>query len=269
VGKVRNQVQAVGTTMTKKIRDVRLGEAIQIGTSTFVKITTNGFMKTDAAGGCKDPVLTSAGASKTFTYTGNYQTFTAYAGCDYKIELWGAQGGSGVRLGGAVTGNGGAGSYTSGAINFPANTNLYVYVGQKGVNAKSGTIVTATAWNGGGTGAYDNQDGDYGGGGGYWGGSYAIYNAAQWGSPGSSYISGHNGCNSLAASATSSNLTFSGQADHYSGNVFADTVMIDGAGYPWTNTRGALQQMPNPSGGYYASGTGHTGHGAARITRLN
>lgn len=50
------------------------------------------------------------------------------------------------------------------------------------------------------------------------------------------------------------------------GYKFSDTVMIDGAGYKWTNTRGAREQMPNPSGGYYASGKGHEGAGYARIT---
>ena len=44
--------------------------------------------------------------------------------------------------------------------------------------------------------------------------------------------------------------------------------MIDGAGYKWTNTKQGLQQMPNPNGGYYASGVGHSGNGAARITYL-
>ena len=44
--------------------------------------------------------------------------------------------------------------------------------------------------------------------------------------------------------------------------------MIDGAGYSWTNTKGSLQAMPNPSGGNYASGVGHSGNGYARITYL-
>ena len=44
--------------------------------------------------------------------------------------------------------------------------------------------------------------------------------------------------------------------------------MIDGAGYAWTNVKGSLQQMPNPSGGNYALGVGHTGNGYARITYL-
>ncbi len=42
--------------------------------------------------------------------------------------------------------------------------------------------------------------------------------------------------------------------------------MIDGAGYAWTNTKGSLEQMPNPNGGYYDNGVGHSGDGAARIT---
>lgn len=53
---------------------------------------------------------------------------------------------------------------------------------------------------------------------------------------------------------------------NYCGKVFTDTVMIDGAGYSWTNTKGALEQMPNPNGGYYVSGVGHSGNGYARIT---
>ena len=44
--------------------------------------------------------------------------------------------------------------------------------------------------------------------------------------------------------------------------------MIDGGGYAWTNTKGSLKQMPNPSGGSYASGVGNSVDGAARITLL-
>ena len=103
-----------------------------------------------------------------------------------------------------------------------------------------------------------------GGGGGYYGGYASDYAA----SGGSSFISGHNGCDAIAESSTSSNIVHTGQPNHYSGYKFTDTKMIDGAGYSWTNTKGSLEQMPNPSGGYYASGTGHTGNGYARITYL-
>lgn len=55
---------------------------------------------------------------------------------------------------------------------------------------------------------------------------------------------------------------------HYSGKVFTNTVMIDGLGYSWTNTKGTQQQMPNPSGGTYATGKGHSGNGYAKISYI-
>ena len=43
--------------------------------------------------------------------------------------------------------------------------------------------------------------------------------------------------------------------------------MIDGGGCEWTtNTRGSQSAMPNPAGGNYTSGIGHSGHGYAKIT---
>jgi len=115
------------------------------------------------------------------------------------------------------------------------------------------------------------------GGGGWYGGANG---EARNSGGGSSYISGHTGCVAIAEGSTTNPRAVrkagctTGTTDnecsiHYSGITFTDTVMIDGAGYAWTNVKGALQAMPNPAGGYYASGVGHTGNGAARITRLN
>ena len=58
---------------------------------------------------------------------------------------------------------------------------------------------------------------------------------------------------------------------HYSGLSFTDTNMIDGKGHTWTNEDVGIKSdnlMPNPNGGYYASGVGHSGNGYARITYL-
>ena len=44
--------------------------------------------------------------------------------------------------------------------------------------------------------------------------------------------------------------------------------MIDGTGYSWTTSKGSQERMPNPTGGNYALGVGHTGNGYARITYL-
>ena len=95
------------------------------------------------------------------------------------------------------------------------------------------------------------------------------------GGSGSSYISGHTG--SVAVTSKSSSSPKSGCTTGTTNNAcsispygytFTNTVMIDGLGYKWTNTKGSLQAMPKPAGGTYASGTGHSGNGYARITWL-
>ena len=119
------------------------------------------------------------------------------------------------------------------------------------------------------------------GGGGFYAGSSGAY-ATGGGAGGSSYISGHTGCVAIAKGSltepreikiggctigTTNNVC----SIHYSGKYFTNTVMIDGAGYNWTNVKGELTPMPDPAsvGSYYASGVGHTGNGAARITQLS
>lgn len=103
-----------------------------------------------------------------------------------------------------------------------------------------------------------------GGGGGYYGGSGGGNSSGHVdsGSSGSCFISGHPGCNAINASGS-----HTGQPNHYSGKVFTSTLMIDGSGYQWTNVKGSLMLMPKPSGGTYASGTGHTGSGYCRISK--
>ena len=71
---------------------------------------------------------------------GQVQEFTAKCSGIYKIETWGAQGGD---IGGYT---GGKGGYSSGTISLIKDSNLFIYVGQAGVNY-------ASAYNGGGYGA--------------------------------------------------------------------------------------------------------------------
>ena len=109
-----------------------------------------------------------------------------------------------------------------------------------------------------------------GGGGGWYGGGRSYHVSSAGG--GSSFISGHNGSNAINTStSTESNIVHTGNATmSYNGRnyTFTSTVMIDGQGYKWTNTKGSRQQMPKPAGGSYASGVGHSGNGYARITYL-
>ena len=100
------------------------------------------------------------------------------------------------------------------------------------------------------------QSGDRAGaGGGYYGG-YATVNVdggrGLRGAGGSSFISGHSGCNAISSSSTSSNIIHTGQPNHYSGNVFTNTVMKAGN-----------ETMPSPTGG---TETGHRGNGYCKIT---
>ena len=116
-----------------------------------------------------------------------------------------------------------------------------------------------------------------GGGGGYYGGfssnavsqSYVSGYCVAPGFGGSGFVSGHSGCNAISASVTNlSNISHSGNSVHYSEISFSSTKMIDGWGYTWTTTKGAREQMPNPTtaSSKYDTGVGHTGNGYARIT---
>jgi hypothetical protein len=76
-----------------------------------------------------------------FSYTGAVQTFTAPSSGNYKLEVWGAQGG----LAGSYAG--GLGGYATGTKTLTAGQVLNIYVGQAGTAPGGGV-----AWNGGGLG---------------------------------------------------------------------------------------------------------------------
>ena len=139
-----------------------------------------------------------------------------------------------------------------------------------------------------GTGGYSNTySTSYiyvaGGGGGYYGGGSGGSIAGSVGSAagGSSYISGHTGSVAITSSSnrtprndSSNSACTTGTSDnfcsiHYSNKKFTDTVMIDGSGYSWTNTKGSLQQMPTINGGLHESGIGNSGNGSAKITMIS
>lgn len=116
--------------------------------------------------------------------------------------------------------------------------------------------------------------GYYGGGASNVGGSNltARYSAGS----GSSYISGHIGCVAITSETDqtpkvgcTTGTSDSNCSIHYSNYQFSNTVMIDGAGYRWTNQKEGQQTIPNPEGGEYPLGTGHLGNGVARVTLLH
>ena len=93
------------------------------------------------------------GISFNFDYTGSYQTFTVPVTGEYKVELWGAQGGTSNSN--TSYGQGGLGGYTAGTILLDKDDTLLVYVGGQGKgNVTSSNYSTTGGWNGGGYGSY-------------------------------------------------------------------------------------------------------------------
>jgi len=102
-----------------------------------------------------------------FGYTGSYQTFTVPFNGYYKVELWGAGGGLGKATFSANLDHAGYGGYTSGEMYLKAGDKYYVYVGQKGPQAVTGSQArSAASFNGGGAGAGASDNDDAGGSGG-------------------------------------------------------------------------------------------------------
>ena len=111
------------------------------------------------------------------------------------------------------------------------------------------------------------SDGSPGGGGGYYGGNEHhdennIYDNLSAG--GSSFISGHSGCDAIKEESIEANIIHTGQSVHYSGYKFSNTIMVDGEGYNWTTSKGEKTGMPTHDG--TGSMIGNSGDGYAKIT---
>lgn len=79
-----------------------------------------------------------------YSYTGTVQEVTLPPG-RYKLQCWGAQGGNS----GSYSGTGSKGGYSEGEITLAEVTTLYIFVGGKGGNGSSTSLVNG-GWNGGG-----------------------------------------------------------------------------------------------------------------------
>ncbi len=151
-------------------------------------------------------------------------------------------------------------SQTAGGI---SNTWSNSFLGEKGSFGKGGGAPYSNSqW------TYGKYVGGGGGSGYYGGGSGSNANGnVSSGGGGSSFISGHKGCDAIEESSTSNAIKHTGFSTHYSGYVFTDTKMIDGAGYSWTDTKGEHTGMPTHDG-TEGNMDGNTGDGYARITYL-
>ena len=139
---------------------------------------------------------------------------------------------------------GGAGGLTGSYGGYYRSGGSYPYTVATGGTQTAGGI----GYNGGagsfGFGGSQTMGHGGGGGSGYYGGANGGYNSSVVGSGagGSSFISGHSGCNAISASSTINNILHTGQAIHYSGLFFTNTSMTAGA---------------------------NSGHGQVRITPVN
>ena len=99
-----------------------------------------------------------------FDYTGGEQTFTAPITGTYKLEVWGAQGGSGS-FNNYSNDKAGYGGYSLGLISINSSSKIYINVGGAGgvVNSINGS---AGGYNGGGNGEATCEGFKYPGGGG-------------------------------------------------------------------------------------------------------
>ena len=89
-----------------------------------------------------------------FDYTGDEQTFTAPISGTYKLEIWGAQGGSYDKY------EGGYGGHSKGNVKLMKEDILYINNGGTGAANLGLSIMSPGGYNGGGTGrsSYNNKN---------------------------------------------------------------------------------------------------------------
>ena len=94
----------------------------------------------------------SDGYTWDFSYTGGVQSYKVLENCPgtYKLEVWGAQGGTANANNSNYAVPGGYGGYSVGTIDLLANDQLYIVVGGKGVNGSSASADYNGGYNGGG-----------------------------------------------------------------------------------------------------------------------
>lgn len=187
-----------------------------------------------------------------------------YFGGGAQSALYGA-------AGGGLTGYNGVISITTDTFTLTESTGGTQTAGGNGGESSyiPSTSYDGNGFNGGfGYGGGGQDMYKSGGGSGYYGGgsSGVTRPRAGSGAGGSSFISGHSGCNAVSNESSSSSIIHTGNSQHYSGYVFSNTIMIDGAGYNWTTNIGSKINMPTHDG--LSTMTGNTGNGHAKITYL-
>lgn len=177
-----------------------------------------------------------------YNYCGKIQNFNAPYKGTFKLEVWGAQGGSRI-VSSTTQSIGGKGGYSFGSIQFNNNDISYIVVGGSGVNSSSTNINdagTAGGYNGGGAGGKGARS---------WNGC---------GGGGATHIAKTSGLLSALSSSTSSILVVAGGGGGSSnGGNFTSGDRSDG-GIGGGNTGGSAKSSNNTilaGGGKQANGS--------------
>ena len=208
---------------------------------------------TPGSGGATDIRIIPTSTVTTWNEIASLRSRIMVAGAGGSGTYYGNGGGVGAAGGGltgytGVTSNTqGAHYYGSGGTQIAAGTNTYSY----------GTPATF------GIGGQSETSG----GGGWYGGA-GSYSYIPSGGGGSSYISGHQGCVAVAKNGDPLTTSTPTIADSYSytGYIFTNTIMVDGEGYKWTDSKGDLVQMPTHDN--LTKMIGNEGNGYAKITYI-
>jgi len=198
-----------------------------------------------------------------------YSTYTAPGTGTYKLEVWGANGGS-YNTTTTTDGKGGTGGYSVGTISLTKGEQLYVYVGGAGSYGTTTTYTETTAggYNGGGNAAYRGGTGGGasdirilgnglynriivagGGGGGYYYKSSSAYKATGGngggtsGAEGGYYSSSYTAFKGGGATQTAGGTGGTGSSANYNGSDGTFGVGGD-TGYKYNNNS------------YYSNGAG-------------
>ena len=191
-------------------------------------------LATDTNGGKTEIISAETATSqgkKDFDYTGKVQDIALLQG-NYKLEVWGAEGGKGYGWNHSnYEGIGGKGGFSTGNIELSNDTYLYIYVGGKGIDAKSpssGTIMTADGgWNGGGK---------------------AFHSQSSWAMAGSG-----GGATDISIRGTTNST------DWNNTNHFYSRIIVAGAGAGSGDAARSGSSGSSADGGYGGGSTGGTG----------
>ena len=142
---------------TNKITDPRTNESMENYTvMLYIKSNTTGTGTNKTAGalvGTIKNIDKCESSGDIFIYTGREEVFTAATAGKYKIEAWGAEGGSASK-----TYRGGYGAYSYGEITLAQNEKLYINVGGQGGVTLQANVIELGGYNGGGIAVNGNSD---------------------------------------------------------------------------------------------------------------